>query len=250
MCEGRTHALTALELELVAAGVVIPFTRVAVATAGLALVTQAVLAYGAGPLNDIDLYDIVRRFGPHRTATHSFAGIIVFIAATEAGVLARFAHLPGWPGEALIAAGRVWLWLILAIIISSGLSLVRAFGRKKDKGWQGFGPERDWIALGVAGLMMWSGWGLRQAVMAVAVGMVAHLIGDSFTEEGCMWLYPFSTAKCHLIWPRALRFTQGGTFENSILYPALLVALAYLVLVRSGAQFLPGASALGPLTAF
>ncbi|HEV2412965.1 MAG TPA: metal-dependent hydrolase [Candidatus Saccharimonadales bacterium] len=57
---------------------------------------------------------------------------------------------------------------------------------------------------------------------AFMIGMVSHLIMDSFTKEGVPWLLPITT-KFGLPPEKALRITTGHFVELFIIFPALLL---------------------------
>jgi membrane-bound metal-dependent hydrolase YbcI (DUF457 family) len=252
MCEGKTHAAIAADVTLVGAGLAFPALHLSLPAAGAALATVAVLAYGAGPLNDIDLPGstvsrsmglltrlfhalVVRVAGGHRHGTHSLVGVAVFTGLMEAGVWYRHDWL-----------GRIWLWIFLTLILSSGLSTLNVSW--KDRCFEFAGRHRDVLGGMAAAGMIATGWGLQWAAGAVAIGMTAHIAADSYTNEGCPWLWPLSDRKFYLVWPGKLRFREAGEFETRVLWPVLIVVTAYLVLVRTGvvlpgAHYLPDAQA-------
>jgi membrane-bound metal-dependent hydrolase YbcI (DUF457 family) len=240
---GRDHAALAAVGCLAADGYVLPYTHTAVGGAGLALAVSTALAFGAGPLNDIDLpgstvsrcmgfvtiafYELIRPIaGPHRTRTHSLAGVATFVYAVQLGVDCQGRWAAGHWERAGLVAGRVWLWFLLSVIISSGLAIITV--REHSKPLRSLGHWKDLIALTAAGGMVWTGYDLRLAVPAVAIGMLTHLAGDMCTTE----------ALPYLLWP--LRFEEGGPVENGVVFPVLVAALLYLIAVRAGAV-LPGA---------
>lgn len=59
------------------------------------------------------------------------------------------------------------------------------------------------------------------------IGVVSHLIADSFTHTGVPWLFPIPVK---LGFPpiRALRFHTGSFFEKGIVFPGLLLINMYL----------------------
>lgn len=58
--------------------------------------------------------------------------------------------------------------------------------------------------------------------IAFMIGMVSHLIMDSFTKEGVPWLLPIPV-KFGFPPIRRLRITTGKTIENFIVLPGLLI---------------------------
>ncbi len=61
---------------------------------------------------------------------------------------------------------------------------------------------------------------------AFVIGMVSHLIMDTFTKEGVPWLLPIPI-KFGLPPLRAWRVTTGKVFETWIIFPALLLFDVY-----------------------
>jgi membrane-bound metal-dependent hydrolase YbcI (DUF457 family) len=250
MCEGKTHAVVAADVTLIAAGLVSPALHLSLPAAGLALATVVVLAYGAGPLNDIDLPNstvsrsmgpltklfhdlVVKVAGGHRHGTHSVLGVAVFTGLMEAGVWYRHS----WPG-------RIWLWIFLTLILSSALSTLNVSWKTRCFGFAGH--HRDILGALAAAGMIATGWGLQWAAGAVAIGMAAHIAADSYTTQGCPWLWPFSQRDFYLIWPKDLRFHEAGEFETRVLWKVLIVVTVYLVLARTGvtvpgSHYLPAA---------
>jgi len=59
------------------------------------------------------------------------------------------------------------------------------------------------------------------------IGLVSHLIMDSFTEEGVPWLFPIPI---HFGFPpfSALRIRTGGLLEKILIFPSLLLLNIYL----------------------
>jgi membrane-bound metal-dependent hydrolase YbcI (DUF457 family) len=57
---------------------------------------------------------------------------------------------------------------------------------------------------------------------AFMIGMVSHLVMDSFTKEGVPWLLPIPV-KFGFPPIRRLRITTGKTIENFIILPGLLI---------------------------
>jgi inner membrane protein len=63
------------------------------------------------------------------------------------------------------------------------------------------------------------------------IGVLSHLVTDTFTKEGVPWLLPISY-KFGFPPIRAFRITAGGLIENLIIFPGLLVINAYLLYVN------------------
>lgn len=68
---------------------------------------------------------------------------------------------------------------------------------------------------------------------AFMLGIISHLIADSFTKEGVPWLFPIPI---RFGFPpiRSLRVTTGKLFESSVIFPLLLFFNAYLVYSNYG----------------
>ena len=62
---------------------------------------------------------------------------------------------------------------------------------------------------------------------AFMIGMVSHLVMDSFTKEGVPWLLPIP-AKFGFPPIKSLRIVTDKKFENLLLFPGLIVLNAYL----------------------
>jgi inner membrane protein len=63
---------------------------------------------------------------------------------------------------------------------------------------------------------------------AFIIGMISHLVMDSFTREGVPWLLPIPI-KFGFPPIRRLRITTGKKVENFIIFPLLAVALIVIV---------------------
>jgi inner membrane protein len=59
------------------------------------------------------------------------------------------------------------------------------------------------------------------------IGLISHLIMDTFTKEGVPWLLPIPF-KFGLPPIKALRITTGGLLENFIIFPGLLILNFYI----------------------
>lgn len=63
---------------------------------------------------------------------------------------------------------------------------------------------------------------------AFMIGMLSHLVMDSFTKEGVPWLLPITT-KFGFPPNKSWRITTGGHVETLIIFPGLLVFDIWLV---------------------
>jgi len=62
---------------------------------------------------------------------------------------------------------------------------------------------------------------------AFMIGVISHLVTDTFTKEGVPWLLPIPY-KFGFPPLRAFRITAGGVIENLIIFPGLLIFTGYL----------------------
>ena len=64
--------------------------------------------------------------------------------------------------------------------------------------------------------------------LAFMIGMISHLVMDTFTKEGVAWLLPIPVQFGFLPF-KALRITTGQWIENFVVIPALGVAIIYVL---------------------
>ena len=62
---------------------------------------------------------------------------------------------------------------------------------------------------------------------AFAIGLISHLIMDSFTKEGVPWLLPIPV-KFGFPPLRSLRLTTGKVIESAVIFPGLILLNIYL----------------------
>lgn len=210
---GRDHALLgaaatlgALDLEGV--------THLGLATSALALV----VGVGAALAPDLDepnslagranpVSHVPGLFGPHRRRTHSLlcVGLVVGLAAwaahghpLAAGVLAGFLACAGagaW-SKAVRKAG-----VVLAVPLGALVGWIVAAGYVRPGQW---------------------------LPLAVAAGLLSHLVGDGLTPGGVPWLWP-------LPWRGSLGlFRTGSNVERWLVRPVLMVGTAYMAYVVLG----------------
>jgi membrane-bound metal-dependent hydrolase YbcI (DUF457 family) len=222
---GHTHALSGLVAGVAAAQLVLhdsPGRTVVVAgvAAGAAVLpdidhphANAALTFGFVTKAFAWLVECVS--GGHRHGTHSFLGIAAFtVAAYEAE---RYLYTP---------AGKVGLGLLLVLVLASGLRALRIAGHSGDL-----------IAIAATAAMMYSGYGLASAPIAIAVGTAAHLAGDALTDEGIPIAWPLSRKHVRLL-PEPFAFTTGTRPERWVVAPLLVVTLGWLLTLAVTA--LPG----------
>ncbi|GAA1502949.1 hypothetical protein GCM10009677_38380 [Sphaerisporangium rubeum] len=235
---GHSHALTGAGLWLLAAPALAVVPEIGGPAAGLApvvygmlspaeLVAGAVVCAGAAMLPDLDHphSTIAQTFGPatwvlskvvnwlsggHRHMTHS----LFFVVAAGVGAHLLADHYP---------IGRD-----IMVVLLIGLAL-RAVGIGV--------PQRTIMSAMVnigltAGTFLFfhsRGVGYMWLGLAVAVGCLAHVVGDCLTERGCPVLWPLKH-KWLLPWNMGLK--TGRRFEVKILGPVLSVVVVGLLAAR------------------
>lgn len=190
---GRTHALTGAAAWLAVAPPVAASTGVsldastlavgALVTAGASLMpdldhSQSTIARALGPPSQLLAMLIAAIAGGHRQATHSLA------FAALAGIAVAV-------GQATPAGDIVGA---VVVALCAGLA-VRAFGPGRARGVLG-----ETLLVTVALILAWLSFGAASSLawlpVAVAGGVLLHVLGDLLTPEGVP-----------LLWPLARRFT-------------------------------------------
>ena len=191
-----------------------------------------IVAAGAGILPDLDHHSATpaRSFGPisegaawgigkisggHRHGTHSLIGTAVF---TGLAILASF--------NPWATAFVIWLCL--------GLGVRAMWHRPKNRpnGKLDYRDVAGLIHAAIAGFVAYqiAFSGLDKAVIpwALGIGYVVHLIGDSMTEMGVNWLWPY---------PKRFRIASidtGKNVEKKVVVPVLYVGLAAIIFFTHG----------------
>jgi membrane-bound metal-dependent hydrolase YbcI (DUF457 family) len=226
---GHTHSLSAGVAWLAVAA---PLSHYGHHLTPATVAVGTVVAAGAGLLPDLDHHSgtIANAFGPisrilcrivatvsggHRHATHSLLGAAVFVAL------------------AVAATHNVWA-LTAAVWLCMGLG-VRALWRRPKNRPNG---RLDWrdvaglvhavIAFGVAYRFTHSSIDTSVVPWAVAVGYLAHLIGDSMTESGVNWAWPSRRRY------RIASIDTGKSVEKWVIVPGLYAGLAATVYLTYG----------------
>jgi len=226
---GRTHALSGAVLWLAA---VPALTRTewlgshALSLSSNQVIAGAVVAAGAGLLPDIDHPNgriagtlgpvtrvlcrwVSRASGGHRHATHSLAFAVAMGALM--GLLASHVRY-GW-------------WAALFILVGFGL---RGLGLDFE-GHEFASGVKDCVTAGVAVYLM-HGLDLSFAAYPVALGCLAHLIGDCLTPRGCLLLWPLNWRMETVLVPRT-----DGRVERLVVVPLLTcVGVVLTVQILSG----------------
>ncbi|WP_018502606.1 metal-dependent hydrolase [Parafrankia discariae] len=219
---GQTHVLSGAVVWLAAVPVLSReewLGSYAMSLSSHQVIAGAVVAAGAGLLPDIDHPSgriantlgpvtktlcrwVSRASGGHRHATHS----LLFAAAMGAvmGLLAAYFRY-GW-------------WAALFILVGFGL---RGLGLDfKGHGfWSGL---KDCLAAGAAVYLM-HGLDMSFAGYAVALGCLAHLLGDCLTPRGCLLLWPVNWRMETVLVPRT-----DGRVERLVVVPLLTCAAVVL----------------------
>ena len=223
---GRTHAATGAILAVGVQPALAHFGLVA-NDAGTQVVA-ALLAAGAGLYADLDHPDgtishtlppvttLLSRLvgwvsGGHRNGTHSILGIAVATAIAWGVSL-----LHGWP---------VGLWLGFTVAIGlTGLRIARpnATGAR-------LALVVGTVLVFTAGGAVWTGWfDPRLLPWMTLIGMVAHILGDLFTKEGCPLLWPWGYRM------RLASITTESWVERYVVAWVLFAAAAAVLLGRTG----------------
>ena len=213
---GKTHAVSGALLYLGTAPVF--------GVSGYPLVIGTTCAFGAALIPDLDhpsstiahtfgwitkllARGVCKLSGGHRKATHAIIGLI--------GVYIIY--------EMLIVAGG-W-WLIGGITLLFGLALdVVLSGRGVIDGVMRFGTSfiLVWFLTYVG--IVWDHW----VAYAAFIGAVAHSIGDTLTEEGVPWLYPFIKTAYKI------PIFRTGKAGEQYVQAGCCLGLIFLVLVYTG----------------
>ena len=186
-----------------------------IACAGAALLPdidhpQATIAYTFGPISHMVSKGVHAIAGGHRQATHSIG----------------FAVLMGGVCQALTLGGNkasIITMFFLASFAFRGLHLVLPF--------MPYAMKNFTVILQAAGMtylmtkwMPGSWWWLG---LAVFMGCIIHLIGDSLTPEGVPWFYPNR-------WRLAIPIIShtGNIMEKAIISPIMSVIVVWLIWIR------------------
>lgn len=226
---GRTHAtsgpvvalaalplinmgLSALDRPEVAGWALVPFC---VAAAGGAMLPDmdhrhATVAQSLGPVTKAAAIGIETVSGGHRNGTHSILGVLAFTALTY-----------------FVAMWNQWAygaWLAFLVAIASAAM----FKRFKKGSVIAHTLLTIGIGVGVVYLSGTTYLPIDAIVSGVAIGTVAHILGDMLTEQGCPLFWPFSKARF-----KFANFTTGEMWET-VTFWLLTIALPVLVLWRTG----------------
>jgi len=221
---GKTHAISGavmwLGLATLASDHVHPISAATIATGLLPAAGGAILpdldhergtaANSLGPISRVICKGIAAISGGHRKATHSLLGtaVAVTLAAMATG------H---------VATRTLVLWLCIGLGVRAMWQPYKrrpgkgSAARRKNKLIALAGPANVIGALAIAyGIAITSNPAM--VPWAVAVGYLAHLMGDSMTEQGIPWLWPIRTRF------RVGSIDTGGSVELKVVVPALYAA--------------------------
>lgn len=235
---GRTHALTGAVAGLALAPLVGLDTvghaaLFAVVTAGWALVPDLDHPHSSasrllGPITrvlSLGLRSATGAFyrltkgpnderGTHRTVTHTgLWALLVGVLLGWLGTVSPWTTVGVAAFGLLLAADRLGGWLLPATL--GGLLL-----------WAGTGTSPA-AMLAQAGELSWT------IGLAAGAGCLVHTLGDLVTRSGAPLIFPVPIAGetyYEVRPPSVLRFTTGGRFENWVVTPLSLAALALLAL--------------------
>lgn len=225
---GHSHALSGALVWLAAAPGLAALTPVVGDTLPPPeLIAGALVCAGAAMLPDLDhpSATIAQTFGPvtwvlskfvnavsggHRQATHS----LLFCLAVGAGAhvlgqwstVARGVIVVLMVGLALRALaigvpGRTITSAVVNVLLTAALFLI----------FRSLGVEYAWLGA------------------AVAIGSLAHVLGDCLTERGCPVLWPI---KKRWLLPYKIGFKTGKAFEQRLLAPVLSVGIVVMLYLR------------------
>jgi membrane-bound metal-dependent hydrolase YbcI (DUF457 family) len=155
------------------------------------------------------------RDGGHRTFTHTIV----------------FAALAGFGTTTLLRVGH-WQALVALLFVFSGLAL-RGLLHTWKHGQDGLAVT---VAAATLTALLWQLLKNQpdQAVwsgIAVALGCVAHCLGDTITERGCpmFWPVPLGLRTWFPVAPpKAMRMRTGGTVELKLTLPLLMLVALWL----------------------
>jgi membrane-bound metal-dependent hydrolase YbcI (DUF457 family) len=226
---GPTHALSA---GVVFIAVAFPISHNVHHLSPVSAAVGTVVAAGAGLLPDLDHPSATpaRSFGPisrgaawtigklgggHRHGTHSFIGIAVFLA------LAIGSTYNMW-------TTAVAIWLCIGL----GVRALWKHPKNRPNGKLDYRDVAGLIHAAVAAFIAYqlarSGMDREVIPWAIGIGYVVHLIGDSMTEMGVNWFWPY---------PKRFRIASidtGKSVEKWVVVPALYVGLATVVFITHG----------------
>jgi membrane-bound metal-dependent hydrolase YbcI (DUF457 family) len=191
-----------------------------------------VVSAGAAMLPDLDHHSgtIANAYGPlskglcrfvafvsggHRHATHSLLGAAAFVALAVAAMRNPWA-----------VTAAIWLCM--------GIGVRALWGKRKNRpngklDWRDFaGLAHALAAAVVAWGIVHAGFDAAAIPWAVGVGYLAHLLGDSMTEAGVNWAWPYRKRF------RVASIDTGKNVEKWVVVPALYVALGAIAYTTQG----------------
>lgn len=158
---------------------------------------NATIAHSLPPLSNAICAGIGKLSGGHRHGTHSVVGIAAFTFVTWLiGLITPngFAHLAGFlTGHGSDPAPQTW-WGDLQVGAGILSVLMTAFAAKALKIIPDSMRKSPW-AVGIAAGVFTTFFAPAQQVwlpLAMALGMVVHILGDMLTIEGCNLAWPFT----------------------------------------------------------
>lgn len=155
---------------------------------------------------------VIRKLGGgHRRITHSFVGIGILTGLAVLAVLTR--HTVG---------GGVGCCFYVILLTAA---LVRVLD---IEGW-----VDDILGITFGGVVFLSGADLSAMPIGVALGCLAHILGDLPTELGLPLFFPFSARPVRI--PEILRVRVNGAVEHKVIFPALWLVIVGVVVWQTDA---------------
>jgi membrane-bound metal-dependent hydrolase YbcI (DUF457 family) len=159
---------------------------------------QATVSRTFGPISRGVSLGIAKLAGGHRRGTHCLLGIGLLAAIAQGCVMNRHS-LPG----------MVVLSVILILTLAAGVRVLKIPGLIDD-----LAPIPVVLVV-----VCTTSIDLTSVPVALAIGCLAHVVGDCLTNSGCPIFWPLSDARL-----KFGLFRTNGRFERFVVFPLLVVA--------------------------